>query len=76
MNLIQGAVSTCWSPGQRDTDCPNSGLCCFDGCANTCGDAPQGKDSFCSCINMEIGLVFAYLVLSSSLQFLADANGM
>ena len=22
-----GAVSTCWSPGQRDTDCPGSGLC-------------------------------------------------
>ena len=21
------AVSTCWSPGQRDTDCPDSGLC-------------------------------------------------
>merc|ERR1719245_2296640 len=35
-----GAVSTCWSPGQRDTDCPNNGLCCFDGCANTCGDQP------------------------------------
>jgi len=36
-----GAVSTCWSPGQRDTDCPSNGLCCFDGCANTCGDAPR-----------------------------------
>ena len=23
-----GAVSTCWSPGQRDTDCPSNGLCC------------------------------------------------
>ena len=23
-----GAVSTCWSPGQRDTDCPDNGLCC------------------------------------------------
>lgn len=31
-----GAVSTCWSPGQPDTDCPNNGICCFDGCANTC----------------------------------------
>jgi len=30
------AGSQCWSPGQRDTDCPNNGLCCFDGCANTC----------------------------------------
>ena len=23
-----GSVSTCWSPGQRDTDCPGAGLCC------------------------------------------------
>jgi len=37
----EGAVSTCWSPGQRDTDCPDNGLCCFDGCANTCGDQPE-----------------------------------
>lgn len=36
-----GAVSNCWSPGQPDTDCPNFGLCCFDGCANTCVDGPQ-----------------------------------
>jgi len=34
----EGSVSSCWSPGQRDTDCPNSGLCCYDGCANTCLD--------------------------------------
>ena len=33
-----GKVSTCWSPGQPDGDCPNFGLCCFDGCANTCGE--------------------------------------
>ena len=33
-----GAVSNCWSPGQPDTDCPDYGLCCFDGCANTCVD--------------------------------------
>lgn len=38
-----GAVSTCWSPGQRDTDCPSNGLCCFNGCSNTCGDAPQAQ---------------------------------
>ena len=38
-----GAVSNCWSPGQADTDCPNFGLCCFDGCANTCVDGPQRK---------------------------------
>jgi len=35
----QGAVSSCWSPGQPDGDCPDFGLCCFDGCANTCGEA-------------------------------------
>ena len=36
-----GRRSTCWSPGVRDTDCPGHGLCCFDGCANTCvGSAP------------------------------------
>ena len=36
-----GSVDTCWSPGQPDGDCPNFGLCCFDGCSNTCpgGDA-------------------------------------
>ena len=26
----------CWSPGVPDLDCPNSGLCCFDGCSNKC----------------------------------------
>jgi len=31
-----GRVSTCWSPGVRDTDCPGHGLCCFDGCINIC----------------------------------------
>lgn len=35
-----GRTSTCWSPGVRDTDCPGHGLCCFDGCVNTCGAAP------------------------------------
>jgi len=38
-----GSVSTCWSPGQRDTDCPGNGLCCFDGCANTCDGEPIAK---------------------------------
>ena len=28
--------ANCWSPGQPDTDCPGHGLCCHDGCANTC----------------------------------------
>jgi len=31
-----GAKNTCWSVGQRDVDCPNHNLCCFDGCVNTC----------------------------------------
>ena len=29
-------TSTCWSPGVKDVDCPDHGLCCFDGCANVC----------------------------------------
>ena len=28
----------CWSAGTYDLDCPNSGLCCFDGCVNRCVD--------------------------------------
>jgi len=32
----KGQRSTCWSPGVKDTDCPGHGLCCYDGCANTC----------------------------------------
>jgi len=36
-----GSLSNCWSPGQRDTDCPANGLCCFDGCADTCVDGPK-----------------------------------
>jgi len=35
-SLCAGKVSTCWSPGVRDTDCPANGLCCFDGCVNLC----------------------------------------
>ena len=36
-----GRHSTCWSVGVPDLDCPDWGLCCFDGCANTCvGDTP------------------------------------
>jgi hypothetical protein len=33
----KGRLSVCWSPGVRDTDCPGHGLCCFDGCVNSCG---------------------------------------
>jgi len=36
----QGSVDTCWSPGQPDADCPGFGLCCFDGCSNTCPGGP------------------------------------
>ena len=38
--------SQCWSPGVRDTDCPNHGLCCYDGCAYTCyGEVPLTSTS-------------------------------
>jgi len=43
-------VSTCWSPGVPDTDCPNNGLCCNDGCANTCLGAPTPPKSGCSTV--------------------------
>ena len=33
---VTGSVSTCWSPGQPDSDCPNNGLCINNGCANVC----------------------------------------
>ena len=37
----RGRHSSCWSVGVSDLDCPGWGLCCFDGCANTCvGTAP------------------------------------
>ena len=37
----RGRHSTCWSVGVPDLDCPDWGLCCFDGCANTCaGSSP------------------------------------
>merc|ERR1719445_849057 len=35
-SMCVNTTDTCWSVGQQDTDCPNYGLCCFDGCANTC----------------------------------------
>jgi WAP-type (Whey Acidic Protein) 'four-disulfide core' len=38
-----GRRSNCWSPGVRDVDCPGSGLCCYDGCANTCVGSPAGQ---------------------------------
>jgi len=38
-----GQENSCWAIGQPDVDCPNYGLCCFNGCANVCsaeGPAP------------------------------------
>ena len=36
MSQCSSAVSNCWSAGEPDWDCPDNGLCCFDGCVNTC----------------------------------------
>ena len=36
MSQCSSAVSNCWSVGEPDWDCPDNGLCCFDGCVNTC----------------------------------------
>merc|ERR1711923_348318 len=30
------STANCWSRGVPDVDCPDFGLCCFDGCVNTC----------------------------------------
>ena len=30
--------ANCWSAGVLDLDCPNSDLCCSDGCINSCVD--------------------------------------
>jgi len=30
------ATANCWSRGVADVDCPDFGLCCYDGCVNTC----------------------------------------
>ena len=39
----RGQRSNCWAPGVRDTDCPGHGLCCYDGCANTCLGSPPSS---------------------------------
>ena len=36
MSECGDTVSQCWSPGDTDPDCPDSGLCCFNGCVNVC----------------------------------------
>jgi len=39
----QTSRPNCWSAGTYDLDCPNSGLCCFDGCHNRCLEIEEGK---------------------------------
>lgn len=42
------SIANCWSPGFKDVDCLNHGLCCYNGCANVCLDNPvtcaKGED--------------------------------
>jgi len=38
--MCTNRLNTCWSVGQADVDCPGAGLCCFDGCVNTCRESP------------------------------------
>ena len=33
-------TSSCWSQGQPDVDCPDFGLCCYDGCVASCLRSP------------------------------------
>jgi len=40
-----GESSTCWSPGVRDTDCKDHGLCCFNGCVNVCQSSPPQQQT-------------------------------
>jgi len=35
------ATANCWSRGVPDVDCPGFGLCCYDGCVNTCLETPE-----------------------------------
>jgi len=44
-NSCLNKKANCWSAGVPDLDCPNSGLCCFDGCVNTCIDTPDDLQS-------------------------------
>ena len=45
VSSCSAAVSNCWSVGEPDWDCPDNGLCCFDGCANTCLGSSQPPPS-------------------------------
>ncbi len=65
----QGVFSNCWSPGQSDVDCPNFGLCCFDGCANRCVDGPE---SMCETVVYVLSRVMRYSVVYVIKHFLQD----
>jgi len=41
--MCANRLNTCWSVGQADVDCPDAGLCCFDGCVNTCAVSPPAE---------------------------------
>ena len=50
----------CWSPGVEDVDCPlpdkegEFGLCCYDGCKNTCVDKPNKIPGNCEMTTEEV----------------------
>ena len=46
----------CWSSDTFDLDCPNSGLCCFDGCHNRCLIPAYTKTTFRPSFNYSIPL--------------------
>ena len=46
----------CWSSDTFDLDCPNSGLCCFDGCHNRCLTPAYTKTTFRPSFNYSIPL--------------------
>ena len=58
----------CWSLGVPDVDCPGHGLCCFDGCVNSCvpytGNVPT---------SFHVPPNTAYLVPSQQNLFLLEA---
>ena len=40
------STANCWSQGVPDVDCPDFGLCCFDGCVNTCKLDPEPEEEY------------------------------
>jgi len=40
------STANCWSQGVPDVDCPDFGLCCFDGCVNTCKLDPEPEQEY------------------------------